>query len=159
MARYDIEEGEYDLGDVRFALVVARFNQDVVARLRDAALEKLRWHGVAESRIDVATVPGAFEIPFMAARLAESGQYGAIITLGAVIRGETPHFEYVAGECARGVADAARSTGVPVIFGVLTTENMDQALARAGGAHGNKGVEAAIAAMEMVTALRRLARP
>lgn len=158
MARYDIEEGEYDVGGARFALVAARFNRDVVLCLCDGALETLRRHGVSEADIDMVAVPGAFEIPFMAKRLAESGRYDAIITLGAVVRGGTPHFEYVAGECARGVADAARAAGVPVIFGVLTTQNMDQATARAGGEHGNKGSEAAIAAMEMVTTLRRLGR-
>ena len=158
MARYDIEEGEYDVGGARFALVIARFNRDVVSCLCDGALETLRRHGVSEADIDTVAVPGAFEIPFMAKRLAESGRYDAIITLGAVVRGGTPHFEYVAGECARGVADAARAAGVPVIFGVLTTDDMDQALARAGGKHGNKGSEAAIAAMEMITTLRRLGR-
>lgn len=157
MARYDIEEGEYDVGGARFALVVAKFNQDVVSRLRDGALETFRRHGVADADIDVVAVPGAFEIPFMAKRLANSGRYDAIVTLGAVVRGGTPHFDYVAGECARGVADAARATNVPVIFGVLTTDNKDQAMARAGGEHGNKGCEAAVAAMDVVTTLRRLA--
>lgn len=156
MARYDIEEGDYDVGGARFALVIARFNNDVVSRLRDGAMETLQRHGVAETDIDVIAVPGAFEIPFMATRLATAARYDAVITLGAVVRGDTPHFEYVAGECARGVADAARRTKVPVIFGVLTTDNMEQALERAGGRRGNKGSEAAIAAMDMVTTLRRL---
>ncbi len=156
MARYDIEEGAYDIDNARIALVVARFNQDVVSRLRDGALETLQRHGIADDHIDVIAVPGAFEIPFMSARLAKSGRYDAIITLGAVIRGGTPHFDYVAGECARGVADVARIHNAPVIFGVLTTDDMDQALDRAGGAHGNKGSEAAIAAMDIITTIRRL---
>jgi 6,7-dimethyl-8-ribityllumazine synthase len=156
MARYDIEEGEYELDGARFALVLARFNGEVVTRLRDGALETLKRHGVAETDVDVVAVPGAFEIPFMAKRMASSGRYDAVITLGAVVKGGTPHFDYVAGECARGIADASGETGVPVIFGVLTTDNMDQALDRAGGAEGNKGSEAAIAAMDLVTTLRRL---
>jgi len=156
MARYDIEEGEYELDGARFALVLARFNGAVVTRLRDGALETLKRHGVAETNVDVVAVPGAFELPFMARRMASSGQYEAVITLGAVVRGGTPHFDYVAGECTRGIADASRETGVPVIFGVLTTDDMDQALDRAGGAEGNKGSEAAIAAMDLVTTLRRL---
>ncbi len=156
MARYDIEEGEYELDGARFALVLARFNGEVVTRLRDGALETLKRHGVAETDVDVVAVPGAFEIPFMAKRMASSGRYEAVITLGAVVRGGTPHFDYVAGECARGIADASRDTGVPVIFGVLTTDDMDQALDRAGGAEGNKGSEAAIAAMDLVTTQRRL---
>jgi len=156
MARYDIEEGEYELDGARFALVLARFNGEVVTRLRDGALETLKRHGVADADVDVVAVPGAFEIPFMAKRMASSGRYEAVITLGAVVRGGTPHFDYVAGECTRGIADASRETGVPVIFGVLTTDDMDQALDRAGGAEGNKGSEAAIAAMDLVATLRRL---
>jgi 6,7-dimethyl-8-ribityllumazine synthase len=156
MARYDIDEGEYEVDGARFALVLARFNGEVVTRLRDGALETLQRHGVAETDVDVVAVPGAFEIPFMAKRMASSGRYEAVITLGAVVRGGTPHFAYIAGECARGVADASRETGIPVIFGVLTTDDMGQALDRAGGAEGNKGSEAAIAAMDLVTTLRRL---
>jgi 6,7-dimethyl-8-ribityllumazine synthase len=156
MARYDIKEGEYEIDGARFALVLARFNKEVVTRLRDGALETLKRHGVAETDVDVVAVPGAFEIPFMARRMASSGKYEAVITLGAVVRGGTPHFDYVAGECARGIADASRDTGVPVIFGVLTTDDMGQALDRAGGAEGNKGSEVAIAAMDLVTTLRRL---
>ena len=156
MARYDIEEGEYELDGARFSLVLARFNGEVVTRLRDGALETLKRHGVADADVDVVAVPGAFEIPFMAKRMASSGRYEAVITLGAVVRGGTPHFDYVAGECTRGIADASRETGVPVIFGVLTTDDMDQALDRAGGAEGNKGSEAAIAAMDLVATLRRL---
>ncbi len=156
MAKHDIEERSYDVKDARFALVVSRFNAKVVSKLEQGALETLRRHGVASENISVVPVPGAFEIPFMAKRLAASKAYDAVITLGAVIRGGTPHFEYVAGECARGVAEVAREVDVPVIFGVLTTNDMAQALERAGGAEGNKGSESAIAAMDMLTTLRGL---
>ncbi len=156
MAKHDIEERAYDVKDARFALVVSRFNAKVVSKLEQGALETLRRHGVASENISVVPVPGAFEIPFMAKRLAASKAYDAVITLGAVIRGGTPHFEYVAGECARGVAEVAREVDVPVIFGVLTTNDMAQALERAGGAEGNKGSESAIAAMDMLTTLRGL---
>ncbi len=156
MAKHDIEERSYDVKDARFALVVSRFNAKVVSKLEQGALETLRRHGVASENISVVPVPGAFEIPFMAKRLAASKAYDAVITLGAVIRGGTPHFEYVAGECARGVAEVAREADVPVIFGVLTTNDMAQALERAGGAEGNKGSESAVAAMDMLTTLRGL---
>lgn len=158
MAKHDIKEGSYDVEDARFALVVSRFNGKVVSRLEQGAIETLKRHGVAADNITVVPVPGAFEIPFMAKRLASSESYDAVITLGAVIRGGTPHFEYVAGECARGVAEVAREAGLPVIFGVLTTDDMEQALDRAGGIEGNKGSEAAVAAMDMVTTLRNLAK-
>ena len=119
MAKHDIKEGSYDVHDARFALVVSRFNAEIVLRLEQGALETLKRHGVPEENITVAPVPGAFEIPFMAKRLATSGNYDAVIALGAVIRGSTPHFEYVAGECARGVADVARETGLPIITEVI----------------------------------------
>lgn len=157
MAKHDIKEGSYDVNGARFALVVSRFNAEVVARLEQAALDTLKRHGVAAENITVVPVPGAFEIPFMAKRLADGGSFDAVITLGAVVRGGTPHFEYVAGECARGVAEVARESGVPIIFGVLTTDDMAQALERAGGSEGNKGSESAIAAMDMVTTLRGFA--
>ncbi len=157
MAKYDLEERSYDIAGARFALVVSRFNREVVSKLEQGALETLKRHGVAEDNVTVVPVPGAFEIPLMAKRLAAGGEFDAVITLGAVVRGGTPHFEYVAGECARGVAEVARETGVPIIFGVLTTDDMSQALDRAGGAQGNKGSESAIAAMDMVTTLRGFA--
>lgn len=156
MAEYDLNEIEYDVGDVRFAIVASRFNGAVVARLITGALETLTRHGVATDAADVIHVPGAFEIPLLARRLASSGRYGAIIALGAVVRGDTPHFDYVAGECARGVARVAYEHNVPVLFGVITADTMEQARARAGGAAGNKGAEAARAALEMVTLLRQL---
>jgi 6,7-dimethyl-8-ribityllumazine synthase len=156
MAKHDIKERSYDVKDARFALVVSRFNAEVVSKLEHGALETLKRHGIPGDHITVVYVPGAFEIPLMAKRLATSGEFDAVITLGAVIRGGTPHFEYVAGECARGVAEVARETCLPVIFGVLTTDDTAQALERAGGSGGNKGSESAIAAMDMVTSLRGL---
>ncbi|MEZ5066696.1 MAG: 6,7-dimethyl-8-ribityllumazine synthase [bacterium] len=139
----------------RFAVVVARFNDFVTARLARAAVATLHEHGVAEADVEEITVPGAFEIPLAARRAAGSGRFHAVVCLGAVIRGETPHFDFVAAECARGVADAGRDFGLPVIFGVLTTDNSEQAMARAGGAAGNKGRDAALAALEMAELLAR----
>lgn len=133
----------------RFAVVVSRFNEVVTARLLEGALSALRRHGVSEDDVEVAWTPGALEIPLVARRLAESEQFDAVVCLGAVIRGETAHFEYVAGETARGIQRVALETGSPCTFGVLTTETLDQALDRAGGKHGNKGWEAATAAIEM----------
>lgn len=141
---------------LRVALVVARHNSLVTARLLEGALDALRRHGVAEEDTAVAWVPGGFELPLAARRLAASGRYDAVVCLGAVVRGETPHWEYVAAEAARGIAAAARDTGVPVTFGVLTCDTMDQALDRAGGKGGHKGAEAALAAVEMANLLRAL---
>jgi 6,7-dimethyl-8-ribityllumazine synthase len=136
--------------------VVARFNELVTRKLLEGALEGLRAHGVAEEDIDVAWVPGAFELPIVARRLATTRAYDAVICLGAVIRGETAHFEQVAGQAATGIRGVAEDTGVPVIFGVLTTETLEQARARAGGDHGNKGWDAATAALEMASLLEQL---
>lgn len=149
-------EGNFTPPPGRFVLVAARFNDLVVERLVAGALDGLRRHGVADEAIDVVRVPGSFEIPLVAQRLAASGGYVAVICLGAVIRGETTHYDHVAGQAAAGVAQAGLSTGVPVIFGVLTCENMEQALDRAGGKAGNKGFDAALAALEMVNLLGRL---
>lgn len=140
----------------RFAIVVARFNSMVTERLLEGARRAFDEHGVAEEHVDVAWVPGSWEIPVAARRLAESGVYGAVVCIGAVIRGETAHFEYVAGEAARGIAQAATDTGVPMLFGVLTTYNLEDALERAGGKHGNKGYEAAESALEMANLMARL---
>jgi len=137
---------------------VARFNQAVTDALLAGALEALTKHGVADDAIDVAVVPGAFELPLCASRLAAAGRYDTIVCLGAVIRGETPHFDFVAGEAARGLAEVARQYDLPVSFGVLTTDDMAQALARAGGSHGNKGYDAAVTALEMVQVLRAVQR-
>lgn len=139
---------------LRIAVVLARFNQSVTDRLLAGALEALAQHGVASDAIDVATVPGAFELPLCAQRLAATGRYDAIVCLGAVIRGETPHFEYVAGEAAQGIGEVSRRQDLPIAFGVLTTDTIEQALARAGGERGNKGFEAVVTALEMVQMLR-----
>jgi len=140
----------------RVAVLVSRYNEVVTRRLLDGAREALAAGGIPESGIDVVWVPGAFELPVAAEQAAVSGAYRAIVALGCVIRGETPHFEYVAGEAARGLADVAREHRIAVGFGVLTTEDQAQALARAGGAAGNKGGEAARAALETAETLDRL---
>jgi len=142
----------------RIAVVAARFNEAISRKLVDGAVAGLTSLGVAAEAIDIAWVPGAFEIPLVARRLARSGRFDGIICLGAVIRGETAHFDLVANESARGIADVARDTGVPVIFEVLATETLAQAEARAGGAHGNRGWDAAEAALEMADLLDRLPR-
>jgi 6,7-dimethyl-8-ribityllumazine synthase len=140
----------------RFAVVIARFNDFVTGRLAEGAREALRQHGVADESVDEIVVPGAFELPLAARTAADSGRYAAVICLGAVIRGGTPHFDYVARECARGVAEVSAQTGVPAIFGVLTTDDAEQALDRAGGSAGNKGRDAALAALEMASLLERM---
>ena len=156
MAKYDVPITDYSIDGARFAIVAARFNAAITDALLEGAVATLAEHGVPNDHVSVVQVPGAFEIPITAKRLAASGRFEAIITLGAVVRGGTPHFEYVAGECARGISRVALQENVPVIFGVLTTDTNEQALARAGGKEGNKGCEAAIAGLEMVTLLRRL---
>ena len=156
MAKYDVPIKDYSIDGARFAIVAARFNAAITDALLEGAVATLAEHGVPNDHVSVVQVPGAFEIPITAKRLAASGRFEAIITLGAVVRGGTPHFEYVAGECARGISRVALQENVPVIFGVLTTDTDEQAQARAGGKEGNKGCEAAIAGLEMVTLLRRL---
>ena len=141
----------------KFAIVISRFNETIGRRLLDGALDGLRRHGVADEGIAVAWVPGAFEIPLVARRLAATGDYDAVICLGAVIRGATPHFDYVAGNAASGVAAAGRETGVPVIFGVLTTDTIEQAVERSGTKAGNNGFGAAVAAIEMANVLAAIA--
>ncbi|MCD5323964.1 MULTISPECIES: 6,7-dimethyl-8-ribityllumazine synthase [Pontibacillus] len=136
---------------LKVGIVVGRFNDFITSKLNEGAQDALKRHGVAEEDVDVAYVPGAFEIPMIAKRMADTGKYDAVITLGAVIRGSTPHFDYVCGEAAKGVSQAAMQTGVPVIFGVITTETIEQAIERAGTKAGNKGFEAATAAIEMAT--------
>ena len=152
-ARYRAEEGvaagRPDAAGLRFALVASRTNGDVVERLLAGALECLRSHGATDDGIEVVRVPGAFELPLAAKWTAESHRFDAIVALGAVIRGGTPHFEYICAEASRGLASVALATGVPVLFGVLTTDTREEALDRAGGASGNKGAEAALAAIEM----------
>jgi 6,7-dimethyl-8-ribityllumazine synthase len=148
--------GEFDARGARYAVVASQFNDIVVAKLVDGALACFRAHGVSDDDLFVAWVPGAFEIPLMAKRLASLGAYDAVVCVGAVVRGETPHFDYVAGECARGIQQVSLETGVPLSFGVVTTETMAQALDRAGGKHGNKGWDAAMAAMQMASVLTQL---
>ena len=140
----------------RFAIVAARFNEIVTRKLLEGALESLRSNDVADDDVDVVWVPGAFELPLVARRLAMSGTYDGVICLGAVIRGETAHFEHVAGQAATGIREAAGASGVPVSFGVLTTDTLEQALDRAGGTHGNKGWDAAVAAIEMASLIEQL---
>lgn len=141
--------GVHDGSGMCVGVIAARFNEVVTGKLVEGAVEGLKKHGVDEDRIDVAWVPGAFELPLVAKRLARTERYDALICLGAVIRGETAHFELVANEAARGIAEVSLDAGIPVIFEVLATEDLAQAEARAGGAHGNKGWEAAEAALEM----------
>jgi len=141
---------------LRVGIVVARFNEFVTRPLLDGALDTLRRHGVADGDIDVAWVPGSFEIPLVARRMATGGRYDAVICLGAVIRGQTPHFEYVAANMASGIARAGYESGVPVIFGVLTTNTVEEAVDRAGAKAGNKGRDAALAAIEVADLLRQL---
>jgi 6,7-dimethyl-8-ribityllumazine synthase len=151
-----ILEGSFETPQGRFAIVAARFNRLVVDALVAGALEGLQRHGVRDEAVDVVWVPGSLEIPVIARRLAASGGYVAVLCLGAVLRGETDHYDHVAGQAAAGVAQASLTTGVPVIFGVLTCDTLEQALHRAGGKSGNKGYEAALAAIEMANLSKRL---
>ena len=144
-----VYEGSIDGRGRRVAIAASRFNRLVTDPLVAGAVEELRRHGVAEADIDLAWVPGAFELPLAAERLAASGRYAAVVAIGAVVRGATPHFDHVAGQAATGLAAVTRATGVPVAFGVLTCDTMEQALDRAGGKAGNKGAEAAVACVEM----------
>ena len=147
-------EGTLDATGMRFAIVAARFNHDITEPLAAGAEKALREHNASE--VSVVWVPGAFELPLVAKRYAQSGTVDAVVCIGAVIRGETAHFEYVAGECAAGVTRASLDTGIPVAFGVLTVEDRQQALDRVGGSEGHKGEEAAVTAIEMVSLLRTL---
>jgi 6,7-dimethyl-8-ribityllumazine synthase len=142
-------EGSLDGTGRRVAIAASRFNRLVTDPLVAGAVEALRRHGVAEADVDVAWAPGSFELPLVAARLAATGRYAGVVALGAVVRGATAHFDYVAGEAAAGLGAVARASGVPVAFGVLTTDTMEQALDRAGGKAGNKGAEAALTVLEM----------
>ena len=151
-----IIEGTFAPPPGRFALAAARFNSAIVDGLVAGALDALKRHGVDDSAVDLVRVPGSFEIPLVAQRLAASGKYAAVICLGAVIRGDTDHYDHVAGQAAAGVARAALDTDVPVVFGVLTCDTLEQAMNRAGAKAGNKGFEAALTAVEMVNLLRQL---
>jgi len=151
-----VVEGNLNAAGMRFAIVAGRFNGFIVERLVTGALDSIRRHGGDDERTRLVWVPGAFEIPVAARLLCRSGEYDAVICLGSVIRGSTPHFEHVAAEAAKGIAAAAMDTGVPCIFGVLTTETLEQAIERAGAKLGNKGFEAATSAIEMVDVLRKI---
>jgi 6,7-dimethyl-8-ribityllumazine synthase len=154
MAR--IVEGNLTAKGFSFGIVASRFNEFITARLVDGALDALRRHGADDDKITVARVPGSFEIPLVAKKMAASRHYDAIICLGTVIRGATPHFEYIAAEVAKGVAMAGLETGVPIAFGVLTTDSIEQAVERAGTKAGNKGFDAACSAIEMANLFREL---
>jgi len=148
--------GDLVARDLRFAIVAARFNDMIVDSLIRGAVDALLRHGAGEKQIEVVRVPGAYDLPFVAKRLAASKRYDAIVALGAVIRGATPHFDHVAGQCAAGLARASEETGVPVAFGVLTTDTIEQAIERAGTKAGNKGADAALCALELANLLKRL---
>ena len=152
-----IVEGQLSAAGFDFSIVVSRFNDFVTARLLDGSLDALLRHGASDERITVYRVPGSFEIPMMAKKLLDAGQAGdAMICLGALIRGATPHFDYIAAEASKGISSAALSGGIPVTFGVLTTDTLEQAIERAGSKAGNKGWEAALSAIEMVNVYRQL---
>ena len=140
----------------RYAVIASRFNHNITSRLADGAMDALVRHGASSDDVDLVWVPGAWELPFAARRLAATDRYHALVVVGAVIRGETPHFDFVAGEASRGLADASSEYEIPIGFGLLTTDTMEQAEARAGGEHGNKGWDAAIAALEMSDLFERL---
>jgi 6,7-dimethyl-8-ribityllumazine synthase len=155
----NILEGNFrDAGKMRFGIVVGRFNEMIGSKLLEGALDCLRRHGVDDGRIDVAWVPGSFEIPLIAQKMAAAGRYDALICLGAVIRGSTPHFDYVAAEVSKGVAHVSLESGVPVLFGVLTTDSIEQAIERAGTKAGNKGWDAALSAIEMASLVGKIGK-
>lgn len=149
-----IHRGKVGAEGFRFAIVVSRWNDFLTSKLADGALDALASHGAAEDAVEIYQVPGAFEIPLTALKVAESGRFDAVIALGAVIRGETPHFDYVAGEAAKGISSAAMKSGVPVTFGIITADTLEQAINRSGGKAGNKGYEAAVSAVELVNLYR-----
>ncbi len=149
-------EGDLDAHELRFAIVASRFNESIVERLIDGATGTLLQHGVDAARLQLVRVPGAYDLPLVVRKIAESGRADAVIALGAVIRGETAHFEYIAAACAEGLSRVANDTGIPVSFGVLTTDSEEQALERAGGVHGNKGADAAEAAIRLASLMRKL---
>lgn len=154
---FNVIEGDFAPQEAKYGIVVARFNSFIVESLLQGAIDALKRHGgVKEADIDVVRVPGAYELPLVAQAMAANGDYDAIIALGAVIRGSTPHFDYVAGEASKGLAQVGLSHELPVIFGVLTTDTIEQSIERAGTKAGNKGAEAALSAIEMVSLLRKI---
>ena len=156
MDNIKVTQGDLLARDLRFALVAARFNDSIVESLVRGAIDALLRHGASEKQIELIRVPGAFDLPLIVRRAAASRRFDAVIALGAVIRGATPHFDLVAGQCAAGLARASEETGVPVAFGVLTTDTIEQAVERSGTKAGNKGVDAALAALELANLLRRM---
>jgi len=151
-----ILEGELQAKGLKFAIIVSRFNDFITSKLLDGAKDALLRHGAKEEDIDIARVPGSFEIPLIAKKLASKGTYNAVICLGTVIRGATPHFEYVAAEVSKGIAAASMETGVPIAFGVITSDTIEQAVERAGTKSGNKGWDAAITAIEMAQLIKKI---
>ena len=149
-------EGDLQCRELRFAILAARFNDFIVEQLIRGAVDALKRHGAADKQIEIVRAPGAFDLPLVARKLAQSRKYDAIVALGAVIKGATAHFDYVAGECAGGLARVAQETGVPIAFGVLTTDTIEQAIERAGTKAGNKGADAAVSALELANLLRRI---
>ncbi len=147
-------EGQLTVSGEKFCIIISRFNDFIGSKLLSGAVDELKRHGVADENIDIVKVPGAFEIPLASQKFAKTGKYNAIITLGAVIKGSTPHFDYVSAEVSKGVAHVALETGVPVIFGILTTDNIEQAIERAGTKAGNKGADAAKTAIEMANLVK-----
>lgn len=156
MADIKVIEGGLVLDGSRFAIVVGRWNSFIVEHLLEGALDTLKRHGAKDAEIEIIRVPGAFEIPLISKKLAETGKYDAIVALGAVIRGGTPHFEFVAGECTKGLSHVSMEFGIPVAFGVLTVDTIEQAIERAGTKAGNKGEEATLAIIEMVNLIKQI---
>lgn len=151
-----VYEGNLVVDEKKFAIVASRFNDFITEKLVEGAVDALKRHGALDEDYDIFKVPGSFEIPYLANKLAKSKKYDAIICVGAIIKGDTPHFDYIASETAKGVASTALETGVPVIFGILTTDNIEQAIERAGTKAGNKGADAALAAIEMVDLYKKI---
>ena len=156
MDNIKVTQGDLLARDLRFALIASRFNDSIVENLVRGAIDTLLRHGASEKQIELIRVPGAFDLPLVARRAAASRRFDAVVALGAVIRGATPHFDLVAGQCAAGLARASEDTGIPVAFGVLTTDTIEQAVERSGNKAGNKGVDAALAALELANLLRRM---
>lgn len=150
-----VYEGKLTTKDSRYGILVGRFNEFIGGKLLNGAIDALKRHGATEENIEIAWVPGSFEMPLAAKKMASSGKYDAIICLGAVIRGATPHFDYISAEVSKGIASVSLDTGIPVIFGVLTTDNIEQAIERAGTKAGNKGFSAAVSAIEMVNLFKQ----
>ena len=149
-------DGDFNAGDAKFCILAGRFNSFIVERLVEGAVDTLVRHGTSRDNIEIIRVPGAYEMPISAQKIAQTGRYDSIIALGAVIRGSTPHFDFVAGECSKGLAQVSLAADMPIIFGVLTTDTIEQAVERAGTKAGNKGAEAAVTAIEMISLFNKL---